>query len=106
MSPKTNADQILLCTLFIFFAKFSALKLNIYFLILILIFCDGFQTLFTTMFWITMRQYMREREESRSTSTVAHIMAPVHVTVGTATGRVPSFFGGGFVFCFFNDIQK
>lgn len=35
-----------------------------------------------------MRQYMRERQESRSTSTVAHMMAPVHVTVGTATGRV------------------
>jgi hypothetical protein len=34
-----------------------------------------------------MRQYMRERQESRSTSTVAHMMAPVHVTVGTATGK-------------------
>ena len=30
---------------------------------------------------------MRERQESRSTSTVAHMMAPVHVTVGAATGE-------------------
>ena len=35
-----------------------------------------------------MRQYMRERQESRSSSTVAHMMAPVRVSVGTATGRI------------------
>lgn len=39
------------------------------------------------MFWITLRQYMQERQESHSTSTVERMMAPVHVTVGTAAGE-------------------
>lgn len=38
-----------------------------------------------------MRQYMRERQESKSTSTVAHMMAPVHFTFGTATGTSQSY---------------
>ncbi|XP_025196089.1 piezo-type mechanosensitive ion channel component-like isoform X2 [Melanaphis sacchari] len=40
------------------------------------------KTLFTTMFWITMRQYMQERREARSHSAVANM---IQVTVGTAT---------------------
>ncbi|VVC24089.1 Hypothetical protein CINCED_3A012133 [Cinara cedri] len=43
------------------------------------------KTLFTTMFWITMRQYMQERREARSHSAVANMIAPLQVTVGTAT---------------------
>lgn len=40
------------------------------------------------MFWITMRQYMQERRETRSHSAVANMIAPLQVTVGTATGKV------------------
>ncbi|XP_065226860.1 piezo-type mechanosensitive ion channel component isoform X3 [Planococcus citri] len=66
------------------------------------------KTLFTTMFWITMRQYMQERQESRSTSTVAHMMAPVHVTVGTATamGGDPTSKGGQIIQKFGERIRK
>lgn len=39
------------------------------------------------MFWITMRQYMQERQEARSHSAVANMIAPLQVTVGTATGK-------------------
>lgn len=48
----------------------------------------SFKTLFTTMFWITMRQYMQERREERSHSAVANMIAPLQVTVGTATGNI------------------
>lgn len=34
-----------------------------------------------------MRQYMQERREARSHSAVANMIAPLQVTVGTATGR-------------------
>lgn len=40
------------------------------------------------MFWITMRQYMQERREARSHSAVANMIAPLQVTVGTATGNI------------------
>ncbi|XP_050433590.1 piezo-type mechanosensitive ion channel component isoform X6 [Adelges cooleyi] len=43
------------------------------------------KTLYTAMFWITMRQYMQERREARSHSAVANMIAPLQVTVGTAT---------------------
>ncbi|XP_050528332.1 piezo-type mechanosensitive ion channel component-like isoform X3 [Daktulosphaira vitifoliae] len=43
------------------------------------------KTLFTIMFWITLRQYMQERREARSHSAVANMIAPLQVTVGTAT---------------------
>ncbi|XP_025418904.1 piezo-type mechanosensitive ion channel component-like isoform X8 [Sipha flava] len=43
------------------------------------------KTLFTTMFWITLRQFMQERREARSHSAVANMIAPLQVTVGTAT---------------------
>lgn len=44
--------------------------------------------LFTSMFWITLRQYMQERAESRQTSALADMVAPLQVTVGTAAGKL------------------
>lgn len=41
--------------------------------------------LFTTMFWITLRQYMQERLAERQSSALADMVAPLQVTVGTAT---------------------
>lgn len=35
-----------------------------------------------------MRQYMQERRETRSHSAVANMIAPLQVTVGTATGKI------------------
>lgn len=43
--------------------------------------------LYTTMFWITLRQYMQERQEARQNSALADMVAPLQVTVGTATGN-------------------
>lgn len=43
--------------------------------------------LYTTMFWITLRQYMKERKEAKQTSALADMVAPLQVTVGTATGE-------------------
>lgn len=40
--------------------------------------------LYTTMFWITLRQFMHERQEARHTSALADMVAPLEVTVGTA----------------------
>ncbi|XP_049822868.1 piezo-type mechanosensitive ion channel component isoform X3 [Aethina tumida] len=42
--------------------------------------------LFTAMFWITLRQYMHERFTERQSSALADMVAPLQVTVGTATG--------------------
>lgn len=48
--------------------------------------------LYTVMFWITLRQYIQERREARQTSALADMVAPLQVTVGTATGtRLSSF---------------
>lgn len=43
--------------------------------------------LFTCMFWITLRQYMQERLAQRQSSALADMVAPLQVTVGTATGE-------------------
>lgn len=42
--------------------------------------------LFTVMFWIALRQYMHEKKEQRQNSAIADMVAPLQVTVGTATG--------------------
>lgn len=47
---------------------------------------------FTVMFWITLRQHMRERKEVRQSNTLADMAAPLQVTVGAATGRSHSLF--------------
>lgn len=44
--------------------------------------------LFTAMFWITLRQYMHERFTERQSSALADMVAPLQVTVGTATGKL------------------
>lgn len=43
------------------------------------------QCLFISMFWITMRQYMAERKRQRRSSTLRDMVAPLHVSVSTAT---------------------
>lgn len=50
--------------------------------------CDPLlvKCLYTVMFWITLRQYVQERREARQTSALADMVAPLQVTVGTATG--------------------
>ncbi|XP_043288582.1 piezo-type mechanosensitive ion channel component isoform X3 [Venturia canescens] len=40
---------------------------------------------FTTMFWITMRQYMAERQSQKRSSAMRDMVAPLHVSVSTAT---------------------
>ncbi|XP_008193839.1 piezo-type mechanosensitive ion channel component isoform X21 [Tribolium castaneum] len=42
--------------------------------------------LFTAMFWITLRQFVRERIEERQTTALADMAAPLQVTVGAAAG--------------------
>ncbi|XP_060518446.1 piezo-type mechanosensitive ion channel component [Cylas formicarius] len=41
--------------------------------------------LYTTMFWITLRQYMQERLLERQSNALADMVAPLQVTVGAAT---------------------
>ncbi|KAM0736630.1 Piezo-type mechanosensitive ion channel component 1 [Formica fusca] len=41
--------------------------------------------LFISMFWITMRQYMAERKRQQRFSTLRDMIAPLHVSVSTAT---------------------
>ncbi|XP_018306933.1 piezo-type mechanosensitive ion channel component isoform X8 [Mycetomoellerius zeteki] len=41
--------------------------------------------LFISMFWITMRQYMAERKQQRRSSALRDMIAPLHVSVTTAT---------------------
>ncbi|XP_058452791.1 piezo-type mechanosensitive ion channel component isoform X2 [Malaya genurostris] len=43
------------------------------------------KSLFTTMFWISMRQMIQERQMERRTSAIADLAAPLQVTVGAAT---------------------
>uniref|UniRef100_A0A1B0DRJ2 Uncharacterized protein n=1 Tax=Phlebotomus papatasi TaxID=29031 RepID=A0A1B0DRJ2_PHLPP len=43
------------------------------------------KTIFTLMFWVTLRQRTKERREQRQTSTLADMVAPLQVTVGAAT---------------------
>ncbi|XP_055598919.1 piezo-type mechanosensitive ion channel component-like isoform X5 [Uranotaenia lowii] len=40
---------------------------------------------FTTMFWISLRQMIQEKQMERRTSTIADMAAPLQVTVGAAT---------------------
>ncbi|KAK9732190.1 Piezo [Popillia japonica] len=42
--------------------------------------------LFTVMFWITMRQHMKEIKEARQSTTLAEMAAPLQVSVTAATG--------------------
>lgn len=42
------------------------------------------KSLYTVMFWITLRQYMQEKMEKRQTSALADMVAPLQVTVGAA----------------------
>nr|XP_014270454.1 piezo-type mechanosensitive ion channel component isoform X3 [Halyomorpha halys] len=44
------------------------------------------KTLFTLMFWITLKQYVIEKREARNQSAFADIAAPLQIGVGTATG--------------------
>ncbi|CAH1388772.1 unnamed protein product [Nezara viridula] len=44
------------------------------------------KTLFTLMFWITLKQYVIEKREARNQSAMADIAAPLQIGVGTATG--------------------
>lgn len=49
--------------------------------------------LYTTMFWLTLRQFMHERQEARQSSALADMVAPLQVTVGAATtGSDSKFF--------------
>ncbi|XP_014483161.1 PREDICTED: piezo-type mechanosensitive ion channel component isoform X3 [Dinoponera quadriceps] len=41
--------------------------------------------LFISMFWITMRQYMTERKQQQRSSALRDMVAPLHVSVSTAT---------------------
>ncbi|XP_032683429.1 piezo-type mechanosensitive ion channel component isoform X2 [Odontomachus brunneus] len=41
--------------------------------------------LFISMFWITMRQYMAERKQQQRSSALRDMVAPLHVSVSTAT---------------------
>nr|CAD7432632.1 unnamed protein product [Timema monikensis] len=43
------------------------------------------KSLYTIMFWTTLRQFMQERFEQRSSSTLEDMVAPLQITVGTAT---------------------
>ncbi|XP_006609654.1 piezo-type mechanosensitive ion channel component [Apis dorsata] len=45
----------------------------------------NFQCLFLSMFWITMRQYTVERSRERRSSALRDMVAPLHVSVSTAT---------------------
>jgi len=45
------------------------------------------KTLFTVMFWMTMRQFCRERFEHKQTSALADLAAPLRVSVSTASGE-------------------
>lgn len=57
--------------------------------------------LYTVMFWITLRQYIQETREARQTSALADMVAPLQVTVGTATGCISYFWFGNKFFVFF-----
>lgn len=43
------------------------------------------QTMYTVMFWVTLRQYKQEQMEQRNTSTIADMVAPLQLGVGAAT---------------------
>lgn len=43
------------------------------------------KTLFTVVFWITMRQHFYEKEIKQQSSTLAHLAAPIQVSVNAAT---------------------
>lgn len=45
------------------------------------------KTLFTVMFWITMRQFCQERWERKQTSALSDMAAPLRVSVSTASGN-------------------
>ncbi|XP_052124815.1 piezo-type mechanosensitive ion channel component isoform X3 [Frankliniella occidentalis] len=48
------------------------------------------KSLYTVMFWITLRQYMQERWQARNTSALADMAAPLQITVTTATSGMQS----------------
>lgn len=43
------------------------------------------KSIFTLMFWITLRQLAQERKQQRQSSTLADMVAPLQVTLGAAT---------------------
>lgn len=43
------------------------------------------ESIFTLMFWITLRQLAQERRHQRQSSTLADMVAPLQVTLGAAT---------------------
>lgn len=43
------------------------------------------KSVFTLMFWITLRQLAQERRQQRQSSTLADMVAPLQVTLGAAT---------------------
>lgn len=59
------------------------------------------KAVYTTMFWITLRQYMQERREARQSSALADMVAPLQVTVGTAAGKSPKT-----IFCYIKRIKN
>lgn len=58
--------------------------------------------LYTMMFWITLRQFMQERQEAKQSSALADMVAPLQVTVGTATGDVYLIFYFSLIACIYS----
>ncbi|XP_053696010.1 piezo-type mechanosensitive ion channel component isoform X3 [Sabethes cyaneus] len=48
------------------------------------------KSIFTTMFWISLRQMIQEKQLERRTSTIADMAAPLQITVGAATTAASS----------------
>ena len=46
------------------------------------------QCIFTSMFWITMRQYTAERKKQRRSSALKDMVGPLHISVTTATAAM------------------
>lgn len=49
-----------------------------------------FKSIFTLMFWITLRQLAQERRQERHSSTLADMVAPLQVTMGAAAADIAS----------------
>lgn len=67
---------------------FVHLKTNVRYILLSITFFTTLQCLFISMFWITMRQYTAERTRQRRSSALRDMVAPLHVSVSTATAAM------------------
>lgn len=47
------------------------------------------KSVFTIMFWASLRQMMQERKEVKKSSCLADMVAPLQITVGAATASMP-----------------